>query len=79
MRDVVSLTGWLFFVLLYAYYSGALTMFFTSEPSVPFDTRREGMRMYPDWELIIIEGNHHYYEEKARSGDPDFSGTKAKS
>ena len=35
---LISLITWLFFVLINAYYSGALTMFFTSEPTLPFNS-----------------------------------------
>jgi len=31
---IASTTGWLFFTVLNAYYGGALTMFFTSDPMV---------------------------------------------
>ena len=32
--------GWLHFVVVYAYYCGALVMFFTAEPKEPFQTLR---------------------------------------
>ena len=44
-----------YFVVLNAYYGGALTMFFTKSPSVPFETLRDVMRN-PSWKLIVLEG-----------------------
>ena len=35
---IIELIAWLLFVILYAFYGGALTMFFTNEPSLPFNT-----------------------------------------
>ncbi len=49
-------TAWYFFVLLNAFYGGALTMFFTSKVSIPFDTVRDVMRAYPSWRLIVQDG-----------------------
>ncbi len=40
-HQIASTTGWIFFTLLNAYYGGALTMFFTSEVTLPFDNARE--------------------------------------
>ena len=45
-----------FFVLVNAFYGGAMTMFFTSELSIPFETVRDAIRAYPDWELMFQEG-----------------------
>ena len=39
--DVTVLAGWIFFLVVNAYYAGALTMFFTSSPSIPFETLRQ--------------------------------------
>ena len=48
----ISLTsGWLCYVLISAYYGGALTMFFASEPELPFDTIQGAIRSYPGGEM----------------------------
>ena len=39
------------FLLVQIYYSGALTMFFTSEVPLPLETTKEVIRS-PDWKLI---------------------------
>ena len=48
---ITSTTAWIFFVLLNAYYGGALTMFFTSEAPIPFNTIEDVMKSYPAWKL----------------------------
>jgi hypothetical protein len=44
----------MFFVLLNAFYGGALTMFFTSEITIPFNNIYEVMRAYPSWNLRML-------------------------
>ncbi len=53
---IASTSGWYFFVLLNAFYGGALTMFFTSEVSIPFEGVRDVIRAYDDWKLIMMAG-----------------------
>jgi len=53
---IFSTTAWYFFVLMQAYYSGAMTMFFSSEVKVPFNDIRDVIRSYPDWILMIQAG-----------------------
>ncbi len=53
---IASVTSWYFFVLLNAFYGGALTMFFITEETGPFDTVNDAIRAYPDWKLLIREG-----------------------
>lgn len=53
---LATLSVWYFFVLLNAYYGGALTMFFTSEATIPFETVKDVMRAYPNWKLMYING-----------------------
>ena len=45
--QISATSGWYFFVLLNAFYGGALTMFFASEADLPFDTIRGVMKAYP--------------------------------
>ena len=33
------------------YFSGILTMFFTSDVTLPFESIKDVMRAYPDWRL----------------------------
>lgn len=53
---IAILSGWLLFILLNAYYGGALTMFFTAPSAAPFEDARQGMQLYPEWKMIILEG-----------------------
>ncbi len=62
---MTSTTAWYFFVLLNAYYGGALTMFFTSEISIPFNSIEDVMRAYPDWKLKMMTGNDVHFQYKA--------------
>ena len=59
---IVAFTGWTFFVLINAYYGGALTMFFVSEITLPFNTLRDALRVFPQWNLIYQSGNDAYFE-----------------
>ena len=54
-RRIVVISAWVFFVLLNAFYGGALTMFFSSAPSLPFETMEEGLGRHPTWELVMQE------------------------
>ena len=62
---ITSTTGWFFFVLLNAFYGGALTMFFTSEISIPFNTIEDVMKAYPLWRLKMMDGNDVHFQYKA--------------
>lgn len=64
---------WYFFVLLNAFYGGALTMFFTSVASIPFENVRDVMRAYPEWNLLMLKGNEVNYVYQALNGDPDYA------
>lgn len=57
--------GWMFFVLINAFYGGALTMFFTSEPTLPFSTVEEVMKLYPSFKLLMMNGNDVHFQYKA--------------
>jgi len=53
---IAVISIWLFFVLVNAYYGGALTMFFSTPPDPPFTTIEEGLES-PDWDLILQTGS----------------------
>ena len=48
-----------------------MTMFFSSEPSLPFDSIRGAIRAYPDWKMKTLE--HTDGQILALKGDPDFA------
>ena len=63
---------WYFFVLLNAYYGGAMTMFFTSESKLPFETERDVIKAYPEWNIMLLEGNDMLFKSRAISGDQEY-------
>ena len=70
---MTSLFSWLFFVILNAYYGGALTMFFSSELTLPFNSIGDVMKSYPDWNLKFVDGNDIHFIVTAKSGDTLYS------
>ena len=69
---VVSSIGSLFFMLTEIYYSGALTMFFSTEVSLPFETAADVMQTYPSWKLMMQSENDVYFIGKGNDGDKDY-------
>ena len=47
-------------------------MFFTSSPDLPFQTIREVMRAYPEWNLMMKKYFDAYFDVLAELGDPDY-------
>lgn len=70
--NLVVTSGWFFFVLINAYYGGALTMFFVSEITLPFNTIRDALKVFPSWKIMIQDGNDAYFQLPAAQGDSDF-------
>ena len=71
-RNIAYLTVSFFFMLVLAYYEGALIMFFSSNTSSVFDDIKGVMSLYPDRKLMVREGYDVYYLEKVESGDKDY-------
>ena len=71
-RMVCSI-GWLFFLLLSVYYDGALTMFFSTEVSISFNSIRDVIRAYDNWKLMMMEGNEVHFVYYVQDGDPDYT------
>ena len=71
--NMMAFTSWMFFVLINAFYGGALTMFFTSELTIPFNSIEDVMRAYPSWKLKMMTGNDVHFQYKAVQGDPLYS------
>ena len=69
---LVRSTGWYFMVLMEIWYSGALTMFFSTEMSVPFENMRQVMQAYPDWKLQMAHEMRVFFVYKVEEGDPDY-------
>ena len=62
---ITSTCGWTFFLLLNAFYGGALTMFFTSEASIPFTSKEDVMKAYPNYVLQMMDGNDVFFQYRA--------------
>ncbi len=65
--QIMMLNIWLMFVVLNAYYGGALTMFFSTAPSIPFDNLHDVIRLHPNWKLFIAEDDWTYLLSQAVS------------
>ena len=63
-----AIIGWLFFVLLEIYFSGTLTMFFTSEAPFPFETVEDVIRAYPNWKLKYPKGSEYFIIKEVATG-----------
>ena len=62
---VIELVAWFLFILLYAYYGGALTMFFSVEPILPFETTEDVLLAMPDWKLLVMKDMLFAFKDKA--------------
>ena len=58
------MTAWYTFVILHAYYGGALTMFFAGEPTLPFKTIEDVMMKAPEWKIMMIKGTEETLRQK---------------
>ena len=61
-NSIIEVSLWFFFVLINAYYGGALTMFFVSEITVPFETLRDVLKVFPEWNLVFMDGVEAYFK-----------------
>jgi hypothetical protein len=73
-QKIMVVTLWYFFVLLNAYYGGAMTMFFTSTNRISFNGIVDVIRAYPNWQLIYrrYSGSDIMFQLKAKH-DPDYA------
>ena len=62
----------IFFVVIRAYYGGALTKFFTVTVSEPFESKRDVMNAYPRYNLMIRVGNEAMYYFWKETGDTEY-------
>ena len=69
---VMALSIWMLFVVVNAYYGGAMTMFFTSTISLDLETKRDVLQAYPQWHLIFLNGSEsRTIYEYSTQGDAD--------
>ena len=62
----------LLFVMIRAYYSAALTKFFTVAIPQPFETERDVIRAYPSWDFMIRNGEQATIYSYVLQGDADY-------
>ena len=63
-NQISTFSFWFLFVLLNAFYGGALTMFFIAELSIPFNSLRDVLKVFPEWKLIILGSNKFVFIEE---------------
>ena len=63
-NQIVSISFWGLFVLVNAFYGGALTMFFIAELSIPFNSLRDVLKAFPEWKLILLGSNKFVFIEE---------------
>ena len=72
LKKCVYVTLSFFFLIILAYYEGALIMFFSSETAWDFDTIKDVMKLYPHRKLMVREGYDIHYQQYVNSGDNDY-------
>ena len=71
-NSLMIFTLLIFFVVIRAYYGGALTKFFTVTVSEPFESKRDVMNAYPRYNLMIRVGNEAMYYFWKETGDTEY-------
>ena len=61
-NKIIIFSIWGSFVLINAFYGGALTMFFVSEITIPFNDIRDVLKNFPAWNIIFMNGNDVYFK-----------------
>ena len=69
----IAFCSWLVFVLIQGFYDGALTMFFSNQPSLPFSTVREALALYPDWKMLLPKESMILVQPYVEAGDKYFT------
>ena len=62
---IISICCWIAFGIIYAYYGGALTMFFITEEIIPFNSLKEALSASPEWKIISIHGSEGVFKYPA--------------
>ena len=71
-KNLITYTLLLFFVLIRAYYGAALTKYFTVSVSEPFENKREVIKAYPRYNLMIRDGTESLYYFWMQTGDEEY-------
>ena len=62
----------IFFVVIRAFYGGALTKFFTVSVQEPFESKKDVLEAYPQYNLMIRDGYQNMYLLLMMTGDPAY-------
>ena len=71
-NQIVMMSIWFLFVLINAFYGGALTMFFVAELKIPFNSLRDVLKIFPEWNLVFPAANINMIKEPARNVSQEF-------
>ena len=66
-----KLMGLLFYMVVHGVYSGALTTNFIVKPDLPFKTIGDGLKLYPEWKMCVLQGYWIYLQAGAEGNNPD--------
>ena len=71
-QSLLLFTLLIYFVILRAFYGGALTKFFTVSVQEPFASKKDVVEAYPQYNLMIREGYENMYYLLMMTGDPAY-------
>lgn len=71
-KKLVELTIYFFFVLIHAYYGGALVMFFATEPEIPFNSLEDVLQNVPPWRLQYPRFEEILFKQNALRNVPVY-------
>jgi hypothetical protein len=71
-EKILVATLWYFFVILYAFYGGAMTMFFTKAQHIVFQDTEDVLRAYPEWKPVFFYSDLPKFALKA-AYDPEYA------
>ena len=60
--EIIGCTMWLCFTLIYAFYGGALMMFFMTEEKVPIENLNQALKLVPEWKIIFHAGSEVLFD-----------------
>ena len=62
---IVMTVFWVSYMMTQSYYAGAMTMFFSSEVTIPFEDLSGVMEVYPDWKFKIMVGTEILFKKNS--------------
>ncbi len=70
--EAIPFSAWICFTIVFAFYSGAQTMFFADPVRLPFSQVDGVLQHYPTWKLVTIQGYDIYIRSIAATGKDLF-------